>query len=300
MVHGKTISIFLADDDPSARWICELSNWTGIGFKIPKAMLADSKDFEYLDTPGVYFLIGKSDDDSRFAVYIGEAEDVHYRLMQHLNKSTEWQEWNECVAFCSKDSSLNKAKIKYLENSLYNLARSAGRCELKNGNEPTKSKLSMKDMAETEGYLDNLVVMFGAIGYKILQKYNPIKQTKKTDIESFGNDSSANIDDETVIFNCTWPKIKCDARGVIVPEGILVLKDSKVRPNVTKSFENHGYNTLRKKLIDEGIIVNDAFVTDYLFSSYSAAASVICGSSTNGKHAWINDKHQTIEQYLSQ
>lgn len=58
MAHGKTISIFLVDDDPSSRWICELSNWTGIGFRIPRAMLADSKDVDYLDTPGVYFLIG--------------------------------------------------------------------------------------------------------------------------------------------------------------------------------------------------------------------------------------------------
>ena len=300
MVHGKTISIFLKDEDPSARWICELSNWTGIGFKIPKAMLSDSKDFEYLDTPGVYFLIGKTEDDSRYATYIGESENVHYRLMQHLNNADEWQEWYECVAFCSKDSSLNKAKIKYLENSLYNLARTAGRCELKNGNEPKRSILSMKDEAETEGYLDDLVLMFGAFGYKFLQKYSPIKQAKRANIESFDSCSSANIDEETVIFKCTYPKINCDARGVIVPEGILVLKDSRIRPDITKSFEKHGYSVLRRKLIDEGVIVNDVFVEDYLFSSYSAAASVICGNSTNGKHAWVNDDNQTIEDYLTQ
>ena len=300
MAHGKTISIFLVDDDPSSRWICELSNWTGIGFKIPKTMLTDSKNFEYLNSPGIYFLVGRSEDDTRYATYIGEAEDVHYRLIQHLNNNKEWQEWNECVAFCSKDSSLNKAKIKYLENSLYNLARTSGRCEVKNGNEPTKSKLSMKEAAETEGYLDNLVVMFGAMGYKFLQKYTPVKPPKKMITQQDStDDSSVNIDSDTVIFKCTWPKIGCDARGIIVPEGLLVLKDSKIRHGTTESFKNKGYNVLREKLINEGIIVNDVFVKDYLFSSYSAAASVICGNSTNGWHAWINDNNQTIDDYLN-
>jgi predicted GIY-YIG superfamily endonuclease len=300
VAHGKTISIFLVDDDPSSRWICELSNWTGIGFRIPRAMLADSKDVDYLDTPGVYFLIGRTDDDSGYAVYIGETEDVHYRLMQHYNNGDkEWQEWNECVAFCSKDATLNKAKIKYLENRLYNLARSSGRCKVMNGNEPKQSKLSMKDKAETEEYLDNLIVTFGAMGYRFLQKYSPIKPIKKIESNSSNIDTTANIDSETVIFNCTWPKIGCDAHGIIVPEGILVLKNSRIRHDTTPSFKNKGYNILREKLINDGVIVNDIFVTDYLFSSYSAAASVICGNSTNGRQAWINDDHQSIEEYLS-
>ncbi len=288
MAHGKTISIFLMDDDSSSRWICELSNWTGIGFRIPRAMLANSKDLDYISAPGVYFLIGRSDDDSEYAVYIGETEDVHYRLMQHLNNGDkEWQEWNECVAFCSKDTTLNKAKIKYLENRLYNLALASGRCNVKNGNEPRKSILSMNDTAETEEYLDNLIITFGAMGFKFLQKYTPVRTSKQS-----------NKDEDATVFRCTWPKIGCDAQGVIVPEGILVLKGSKVRHGIAKSFVDSGYYIIRKKLEDEKILIDDLFVTDYLFSSYAAAASVICGH-RSGRSAWSNDAGQTIDEYLS-
>ena len=125
------------------------------------------------------------------------------------------------------------------------------------------------------------------MGFKFLQKYTPVKTNKRLD-----------KDEEATIFRCTWPKIGCDAQGIIVPEGILVLKGSKVRHGIAKSFVDSGYYIIRKKLEDEKILVDDLFVTDYLFSSYAAAASVICGHHS-GRSAWSNDAGQTIDEYLS-
>lgn len=34
MAFGKVIKLFLLDGTPNGRWICELSNWTGIAYKI--------------------------------------------------------------------------------------------------------------------------------------------------------------------------------------------------------------------------------------------------------------------------
>jgi hypothetical protein len=34
--YGKTIKLFLMDADPDGRVICELSNWTGKAYRIPR------------------------------------------------------------------------------------------------------------------------------------------------------------------------------------------------------------------------------------------------------------------------
>ena len=73
MTFGKTIKIFLIDGDPNGRMSCELSNWTGKAYKIPRIKIKDCTDREDLISTGVYLLFGK-DDDGKDLVYIGEAE----------------------------------------------------------------------------------------------------------------------------------------------------------------------------------------------------------------------------------
>jgi hypothetical protein len=36
MKRGKSLKIFMMDGIPSGRWMCELSNWTGKAYKIPR------------------------------------------------------------------------------------------------------------------------------------------------------------------------------------------------------------------------------------------------------------------------
>lgn len=44
MAFGKTIKIFLIDGDPNGRMSCELSNWTGKAYKIPRIKIKDCID----------------------------------------------------------------------------------------------------------------------------------------------------------------------------------------------------------------------------------------------------------------
>lgn len=44
MKFGKTIKIFLIDGDPNGRMSCELSNWTGKAYKIPRIKIKDCTD----------------------------------------------------------------------------------------------------------------------------------------------------------------------------------------------------------------------------------------------------------------
>ena len=73
---------------------------------------------------GVYFLFCKEDDSSE-SVYIGEAENVKERLVQHLRdyqSEKEMYYWNTAVIFIGRD--LNKALIRYLENRFVEYERS--------------------------------------------------------------------------------------------------------------------------------------------------------------------------------
>ncbi|MDQ6952055.1 MAG: hypothetical protein Q9M15_00815 [Mariprofundaceae bacterium] len=71
----KTVRLFLMDGVASGRWMCELSNWTGKAYKIPRSMLNQSKDREDLQSTGIYLLFGRSDElGGKDRIYIGEAE----------------------------------------------------------------------------------------------------------------------------------------------------------------------------------------------------------------------------------
>ena len=61
MKFGKTIKIFLIDGDPNGRMSCELSNWTGKAYKIPRIKVKDCTDRDDLGSTGVYLLFGKDE-----------------------------------------------------------------------------------------------------------------------------------------------------------------------------------------------------------------------------------------------
>ena len=93
-------------------------------------------------------------------IYVGEAEDIIKRLKQHLDKKDNW---NEAIAFISKDSNLNKAHIKYLENRFYILAKDCDRYSIDNSNVPTKSSVSEAEQAELEEFIYNAKILINAL-----------------------------------------------------------------------------------------------------------------------------------------
>ena len=98
--YGKTIKLFLMDSDPDGRIICELSNWTGKAYRIPRGKVKDCSDREDLKSTAVYLLFGKAETSTDKAnVYIGEAENVYTRLVSHIS---EKEFWNEAVSTYAK------------------------------------------------------------------------------------------------------------------------------------------------------------------------------------------------------
>ena len=180
MKFGKTIKIFLIDGDPNGRMSCELSNWTGKAYKIPRIKIKECTDRDDLIYTGVYMLFGK-DEEGKDLVYIGEAESILKRLNQHLNQKDFW---NETIVFVSKDDNLNKAHIKYLENRLHEIAQSAKRYKIENSIIPTQSSISESDRAEMEEFIENIKMLVNTLGHKVFEEKREFKPKQKHEIFS--------------------------------------------------------------------------------------------------------------------
>lgn len=68
-------------------------------------------------------------------------------------------------------------------------------------------------------------------------------------------------------------------------ENFMVKAGSTIAPDVTEGLPQ-SYADMRQQLINENVIQNNTFVSDYIFSSVSAAASVVLGRSANGRREW--------------
>ena len=270
--YGKTIKLFLMDSDPNGRIVCELSNWTGKAYRIPRGKVKDCSNREDLKSTTVYLLFGKPETSTDKAkVYIGEAENAYSRLVYHVS---EKEFWNEAVVFISKDENLNKAHIKYLESRLFEIANTASRYEIQNANIPTKSSISESDQAEMEEFIEYIKIFINTMGVKGFEPL--IKQ------------DLVNNDNEEKLY------IKAargaDAKGKRTSDGFVVFRNSEIATDTVKSYREKGLNKLRDELIESKIIVKIEdkliFKSDYLFSSPSAAAMVIMGRSANGLLEW--------------
>jgi hypothetical protein len=268
---GKTISLFLIEGDPNKRWVCELSNWNGKAYKLPRIEIRKCFDRPDLAACGVYFLFGKRDTDGKGIAYIGEAENVFDRLKQHDSPNGK-DFWNECIVFISKDNRLNKAHIKYLEHRCYLLAKQADRYILENSTVPADASLTEAEQAEMEEFLYNIRLIINALGHKILESV----------VE---NGSEAGID-VAQQYKYIQAARGADATGIQTSEGFVVLKGSKIASSVTTSCPKQ-IQSLRMQLIADGIVDDSwTFTEDKVFSSLSTAAGVVMGRSANGLTEW--------------
>jgi hypothetical protein len=277
MIFGKTIKIFLIDGDPNGRMSCELSNWSGKAYKIPRIKIKDCIDRADLTSTGVYLLFGKTD-DGKDQVYIGEAESILKRLNQQL---TQKDFWNEAIVFISKDENLNKAHIKYLENRLHDIAKSAKRYIVDNTIIPTQSSISESDRAEMEEFIAYIKMLVNTLGHKVFEEKREFKQKEKEDTLYIKAIRGA------------------DAQGEQTSDGFVVFKTSKVAVTTVNST-GKSLIKLRQKLIDDGLLIDKIeyfeFSDDYIFSSPSTAAAIIMGRNANGLIEWKNKAGKSLKE----
>lgn len=277
MGKGITVSLYLVEGDPSGIVCAYLSNWTGHCIKIPRNLLEKAKDRPEVDTMGIYILLGENEENpDEKIVYVGEADNVHRRLVQHIRDDAK-SFWNEAIVFSSKDDFLTKGHVKYLEHELIQYAKMNPNFTVHNKNNATKSSLPEMAISDMETFVENVKIILPTLGIGIFREEEASDNKKLYHFEQTG----------------------IHAVGHVTSNGFKVLINSEMTIDVKNSLSN-GYKNRREMLINKGIVEKTdsklyLFVSDYEFSSPSAAAAIVIGHPKNGRIAWKDDKGNTLK-----
>ena len=278
MSHGKSIELFFVNGTADDVVTAELSNWNAQAIRIPR-LECRNPNHEHivnaLQGVGVYFLVCQND-GGKEDVYVGEAENVHKRLCEHLrayDSNREIYYWNYAIAFVG--GRLDKALIRYLENRLVAILKECGRCDCLTQNTFQNTVLKPSQIATMEEFIDNVRVVLSALGSKFLVPQPSAMITTQT-FKCVGRDA--------------------DAKGFVSSNGFTVLEGSRVASSTVGSFKirARGYYDLRKRLEADGTITECKFIHNYEFSSPSSASAVVLGRNSNGNHDWKTVEGRTL------
>ena len=270
-----SIRIFLPDGEPDGVRVIEKSNWTGTGLVVPRSLFKESKKRDEFSRTGVYVLVGTDNETELPTIYIGQGDPVRTRLENHFSNKDFWT-WS--VFFVTRDDSLNKAHIGYLESALLSLAAEAKRSKRDNNNIPQPSPLSEADTADMNSFLDDILSILPLVGLNVFERPRA-KAVEKAQLYLKGKGISAEGYES--------------AQGFVVQSGsTAVLEEAKT----IQSFQS----ALRSQLQGQGVLVREgSFLKlnqDYVFGSSSTAASVLLGRSASGPGYWRDSEGTTLRE----
>lgn len=274
-MNKQVLQFIIEENNPTGIIECTIDDWFGISYKIPRNKLKEASQLKYINNTGVYVLFGDDEDTAEKIAYIGEAEDIYNRLYQH-NKNKDF--WNECIVFVSKDNSLNKAHIKYIEHELYEIGKNANRCTIKNESNPTKSSLSNADEIRAEKFISKIKIITNMFGYKLFIKL--VNEDNKIDKTLYLINNGIEY-----------------AKGMVTDEGFVVFKGSKIKVGIYDSLSKSLYNFCEKER-NSSDVVDNVYIKDHLFSSPSMAAIAILGRNSNGYNEWKNKKNISLKKII--
>ena len=275
-METSVITMILRNGMPTGIVQCNLDEWIGVSYKIPRNRLNESKELKNIENTGVYILFGIDEETGENRAYIGEAENIYKRLLQH-NKTKDF--WNDCLVFVSQNNSLNKAHIKFIENMLYTKAKEVERFIIDNDTEPTKSSLDGADEIRAVKFYEKIVLLTSVYGYRIFDKILTQQEVKEEEIYYINS-------------------IGLKASGAQSEEGFIVFKGSQSSEEFKKASSQslrNKWNELRnQKIVDQGV-----FLKDIIFSSPSTAAAMVLGRNSNGLTQWKNRDGKTLKENMN-
>lgn len=275
-MNQNVVTMILKNGTPTGIVQCNLDEWIGVSYKIPRNRLNEAKELKNIDNTGVYILFGVDEETGEDRAYIGEAEDIYKRLIQH-NKTKDF--WNDCLVFVSQNNSLNKAHIKFIENKLYNKAKEVERFIIENDTKPTKSSLDGADEIRAVKFYEKIILLTAVYGYHIFDKILTVQEVNEEEIYYINS-------------------IGLKATGTQTEEGFIVFKGSQsseeFKKASTQSLRNKWNELRNQKIVDHGI-----FLKDIIFSSPSTAAAMILGRNANGLREWKNKDGKSLKEIMN-
>lgn len=276
----RSIRLFLVDGSPAGLRTAEIGLSTCKAVACPRASLAALQNRPEAKRTGVYVLIGEEHPQhpGRTTVYVGEGDEVIRRLLRH---ELEKDFWDRVVFFVSKDENLTKAHVRYLEAKLIALGREANRAIIVNQSDPEGGRLPEVDEAEMIQFLEQIRILLGIFG---ITEFEPVRG--RTQPVSAGAQPTAALD-VGPLFSLSIGGL--EAQGIPTDAGFVVRKGSQARQKASAALDPYSQAS-RENLIASGVLVRDGhglrFAQDFLFNSPSGAASIIAGTSQNGRIVW--------------
>ncbi len=270
------ISIFLPNGDPNGVKVVGINGWNGKALIIPRANLKEVGDRPEVNAPAIYFLFGEGEDPSRHHVYIGESENGFKRLLNHADNKDFW---NIALVFTGID--LDRADVKFLENQSIRLAKEIDRYEIENQVEPLENRLTEIKRAANDEYFEKIQFIMALFGLSLFEKIP--EQHDAIELYYFKTRSGA------------------EGRGTLLPSGeFIVYAGSTAVVHEAPHFIGSGL-ALRNRLVAAGVLVHKGddeyvFTKDYIFTTPTAAAGAIRGSSLNGWDAWKDAQGRTLDE----
>jgi hypothetical protein len=288
MSVGKSVRLFLADGTPGGLLTAEIMNWTGHVVAAPRSDLAALLKRPETSRTGIYILIGDDPDSlGGTLAYIGEGDDVGKRLYQHARPDEQVGKdfWERAIVLTSKDANLTKAHARYLESRFIALALQAHRAKLINSTAPPTSSLPEADRSDMEYFIDQAKIVLPVLGVNVFRSASAVPAVT-------GDDGrSPAVSEPSPMFELRIKKDGLVARSQEVDGEFVVLEGSQARLGWSGVKES-GYKRLREKLAEDGTLApamdgkSMRFVRDHVFASPSAAAAVVVGRNSNGRHEW--------------
>lgn len=280
----RTIQIYLPKGEPRGLRLAELTTSIVRVVEVPRTLLDQFLEMPEAAQVGVYLLINDDEDQEYPAVYIGQTGGAGKRLAEH-HKQKEF--WNRALVVVSLTNSLTQTHALYLEWLGIKTANEAGRYKVENGTAGSKPHTPAPLEADCQEIFDTLRTLIATLGQPV---FEPLASPK-------GHAGKHNPD----VFHCRSKYY--DATAEYTGEGMVVLKGSKARKNMSHSV-GESVQARRNALIEDGaLLLADNFYVfqrNVLFKSPSGAAAVVRGASSNGWMEWVSTGGKTLDELKRQ
>jgi hypothetical protein len=221
----RLIQTFLLDGTLEGVRVIEVTGSAIKAFVIPRIKLQDIKNRPEIHQPALYLLINTSDNQ----LYIGESEDLLYRIKNH-DQSKDF--WDIVIAIVSTTNQLEKSDIKYLESLSVERAKESAAMEVLNKTVPSMNNIHEFKIHILQSILDDTAVIAEFLGFSIFAKKHTDQsaywfcQSKKTEAKAeFRGDKfivlSGSIVDKTVApsWANAWPKALAERNDILTKYG---------------------------------------------------------------------------------
>lgn len=173
--QAKTINMLLYNGTLDGAIRIEDSNWNGELFSAPRDSVNELLKQGACNKYGVYLLLASD------RVYVGQSSDLSRRLSQHLN-GKDW--WESAVIITTKEDSLNRSDIDYLENLLIDMAGRLKKLDSDNKKSGNPPKVDVFREVFLTQYLEEALFLMQLIGIRVFfENKEKRKKRKKPAIE---------------------------------------------------------------------------------------------------------------------